>query len=51
LTKFDMSDDLEDWINLEAELASGGPTEHAGLAAAPPAKAPAPDGGKAPGSH
>jgi predicted DsbA family dithiol-disulfide isomerase len=51
LTKFDMSDDLEDWINLEVELASGAsPTEHAGLAAAP-VKAPATDGGKAQGSH
>jgi hypothetical protein len=34
LSKFDMGDDLEDWIKLEIELATGSPTTPA---AAPPA--------------
>jgi protein-disulfide isomerase len=50
LTKFDMADDLEDWINLEVELATApSTTEHAALAVTP-AKAGV-DGGKGQGGH
>jgi thiol-disulfide isomerase/thioredoxin len=55
LTKFDMADDLEDWINLEVELATGGapsggerpPAEAvSGRVSAPAASGHASDGGR-----
>jgi protein-disulfide isomerase len=48
LTKFDMEDDLDDWIKLEIELASGqpAPTPAAATGSATPASSPK----KAPGS-
>ncbi|HEY3594739.1 MAG TPA: thioredoxin domain-containing protein [Polyangiaceae bacterium] len=51
ITKFDMGDDLADWINLEVELATpGAATEPAGLVSTP-AKAVSSDGGKGQAGH